>query len=188
MQTMLRSASSFAATQLASSRLRLLFPAATAAASRSACRPMTVLSKESGIEHRKENWSARKAATGRPVSPHVTVYSFPACALSSITTRVTGCMLSFGAAGLGLVELAGGGGAAAELMSCVGGGAAAGGFLVAAGTKFVVAFPLSYHFLGGLRHMVWDAKPEMLTNVDVERASYALVGASLLMGGAAAVV
>ena len=48
--------------------------------------------------------------TGRPLSPHVTIYSFPIAALSSITNRVTGVALSLGAAGLGAAELLGGSG------------------------------------------------------------------------------
>ena len=43
--------------------------------------------------------------TGRPVSPHVTIYAMPITAISSITNRVTGCALSVGCAGLGLAEL-----------------------------------------------------------------------------------
>lgn len=152
-----------------------------------AARGMTVLSKESGEEFRKQNYSSRMDATRRPVSPHVTIYSFPACALSSITTRVTGCTLSFGAAGLGLAEIFGGNGAALEVMSTIGSGAVGGG-LVVAGAKFAVAFPFVYHYLGGLRHLVWDNKPEMLTNIGVEKASYALLGASVLISGVAIVV
>ena len=122
-----------------------------------------------------------ESQTQRPVSPHVTIYSFPVCALSSITTRVTGCALSFGGAGLGLVEIIGGNGAALELMSTIGGG----GVMIAGVAKFSVAFPFIYHYLGGLRHLVWDNSPEMLTNVDVEKASYALVGSSVLLSGIA---
>jgi succinate dehydrogenase (ubiquinone) cytochrome b560 subunit len=147
-------------------------------------RSMTILSKESKEEFKKENYSARMAATARPVSPHVTIYAFPACALSSITTRVTGCALSFGSVGLGAVEILGGNGAALELMSALGGANVA----IAAGAKFVVAFPLVYHYLGGLRHVVWDNNPEMLSNVDVEKTSYLLVGTSLLVSGAAVFV
>lgn len=56
-----------------------------------------------------------------------------------------------------------------------------GGALVAAGAKFAVAFPLVYHYLGGVRHFIWDSKPDLLTNVDVEKASYGLVGASVFI-------
>ena len=124
------------------------------------------------------------AKTQRPVSPHVTIYSFPICALASITTRVTGCALSFGAAGIGILEIVGGNGAALTVMSDIGNS----GLLLSSGAKFAVSFPLVYHYLGGLRHLVWDNAPEMLTNMDVEKTSYGLIGASLLVSGAAVVV
>jgi succinate dehydrogenase (ubiquinone) cytochrome b560 subunit len=124
------------------------------------------------------------AKTRRPVSPHVTIYSFPICALSSITTRVTGCTLSFGAAGLGLFEIFGGNGSALSLMSDIGNS----GLVLSSGAKFAVAFPIMYHYLGGLRHLVWDNAPEMLTNVDVEKASYGLIGMSVLVSGVAVVL
>ena len=82
-----------------------------------------------------------ESQTQRPVSPHVTIYSFPVCALSSITTRVTGCALSFGGAGLGLVEIIGGNGAALELMSTIG----SSGLMIGGLAKFSVAFPFIYH-------------------------------------------
>ncbi|KAL3773913.1 hypothetical protein ACHAW5_006484 [Stephanodiscus triporus] len=151
---------------------------------RQSSRSMTILSKESKEVFKKENYSARMAATARPVSPHVTIYAFPACALSSITTRVTGCALSFGSAGLGMVEILGGNGAALDLMSTVGSANVA----IVAGAKFAVAFPIVYHYLGGLRHIIWDNNPEMLSNVDVEKASYVLVGTSLLLSGVAVFV
>eukprot|EP00956_Cyclotella_meneghiniana_P039549 scaffold173911_cov69-Cyclotella_meneghiniana.AAC.1 len=149
-----------------------------------AFRTMTILSKESGEEFKKQNYSSRMAKTSRPVSPHVTIYSFPIAALTSITTRVTGCALSFGCAGLGVVEIFGGSGAALSLMQDIGGS----GALLAAGAKFSVAFPLVYHYLGGLRHFVWDNKPDLLTNVDVEKASYGLVGGSVVISTIAMVL
>ena len=63
-----------------------------------------------------------------------------------------------------------------------------GGAVVVAGAKFSVAFPFVYHDLGGLRHLVWDNSPEMLTIVDVEKASYALIGASVLLSSVAMVL
>eukprot|EP00571_Detonula_confervacea_P006809 CAMPEP_0172315432 /NCGR_PEP_ID=MMETSP1058-20130122/25168_1 /TAXON_ID=83371 /ORGANISM="Detonula confervacea, Strain CCMP 353" /LENGTH=170 /DNA_ID=CAMNT_0013029509 /DNA_START=78 /DNA_END=590 /DNA_ORIENTATION=- len=150
-------------------------------------RSMTILSSESKEDFKKQNYSSRMAASHRPVSPHVTIYSFPVCALSSITTRVTGCLLSFGSAGLGLVEIFGGNGAALDVMSSIGSAEVGGGVLVA-GAKFSVAFPFIYHYLGGCRHLVWDNSPEMLTNLGVEKASYVLVGASLLLSSAAVFV
>lgn len=69
--------------------------------------------------------------TGRPVSPHVTIYAFPVGAISSITNRVTGVALSFGAAGLGAIEIVAGSGSSLELMQTIG----SQGFVVAAGAK-----------------------------------------------------
>ena len=59
--------------------------------------------------------------------------------------------------------------------------------LIGTVAKFGVAFPLSYHYLGGVRHLVWDRMPEQtLTNELVEQSSYALIGtAGILSAGLA---
>lgn len=115
------------------------------------------------------------------MSPHVTIYAFPIAAVSSITNRVTGVALSVGCAGLGAIELVGGSGTALHVMQLVG----SSGTILAAGAKFSVAFPITYHYLGALRHIAWDSKPDMLTNVDVEKASYYLFGASTVLSAGA---
>ncbi len=52
--------------------------------------------------------------------------------------------------------------------------------------KFGVAFPLVYHYLGGIRHMVWDKAPDSLTNEEVQKSSVALIaGASVVSAGLA---
>jgi len=140
-------------------------------------RGMTILSKQSGEEYKKQNYSERMARTGRPVSPHLTIYSFPVGALSSITNRVTGVALTFGAAGVGAIELLGGSGAAAGLLQDIG----SSGALVGCTAKFAVAFPCVYHYIGAIRHLAWDNRPELLENTDVEKASIALFGSSLLI-------
>lgn len=140
-------------------------------------RAMTVLSKESGEEYKKMTYTTRMKKTGRPVSPHVTIYAFPAAALSSITNRVTGCALSFGAAGLGAIEIVAGSGSSLELMQFIG----SQGFVIAAGAKFCVTFPIVYHYFGAVRHVAWDYVPEYLENSDVEKSSYALFGASTVI-------
>lgn len=118
--------------------------------------------------------------TGRPVSPHVTIYAFPITALSSITNRATGMALSFGCVGLGAVEILGGSGAAMGLMESIG----SSHMLIAAPAKFCVAFPLVYHYFGAVRHMLWDKNPEMLTTEDASKSSYALFGGSVVVSGA----
>jgi len=141
-------------------------------------RPMTVLSKESAEEYKKQNYTERMNRTGRPVSPHVTIYALPVAAVASITTRITGVMLSFGAFGIGGLDLVAGPGASLEVMQTLG----SSGFLVAAPAKFAVAFPLVYHSLGALRHFVWDYFPDKyLNNVDVAKSSVALFGSAGVM-------
>lgn len=47
----------------------------------------------SGTDPSKGAYTARMEKTGRPISPHVTIYAFPMAAISSITNRVTGVAL-----------------------------------------------------------------------------------------------
>lgn len=118
----------------------------------------------------QESYTERMVKTGRPVSPHVTVYRFPIVAISSIANRVTGVMLSVGVAGIGALTLAG-----ADTSSLM---QALGATPVAPVFKFAVAFPLVYHYFGGVRHIMWDLQPDRLTNEDVSKSSYLLFGAS----------
>ncbi|KAG7374176.1 succinate dehydrogenase, cytochrome b556 subunit [Nitzschia inconspicua] len=138
---------------------------------------MTVLSKESAEEYKKENYTARMKKTGRPVSPHVTIYAFPVGAISSITNRVTGCALSFGAFGLAGLDLLGGAGTSLELMQTIG----SQGFLITAPAKFAVTFTVVYHYFGAIRHFAWDYFPDLLNNVDVPKSSWALLGGSTVI-------
>jgi hypothetical protein len=56
--------------------------------------------RRSFAEAAKMPYSERMAKLGRPVSPHVTIYAFPVVALSSITVRVTGVLLTIGTTGI----------------------------------------------------------------------------------------
>ena len=124
---------------------------------------------------KKPTYSETQIARGRPVSPHVTIYAFPVVAISSITVRITGMLLTAGVsgvAGLSLVhpELAAG------VLTDIGNSA------IGPAAKFCVAFPLIYHWFGGLRHTVWDKMPEYVNNQAVEKSSYAVFAAGV--GGA----
>mmetsp|Transcript_21537 Transcript_21537/g.62746 ORF Transcript_21537/g.62746 Transcript_21537/m.62746 type:complete len:108 (-) Transcript_21537:370-693(-) len=89
-------------------------------------------------------------------------------ALSSITVRITGCLLSVGTAGVAVASLA-----HPDLAALV---AAVAGSSLAPLAKFSVSFPLLYHYLGAVRHAVWDSKPETVQNGFTEQSSYALFG------------
>ena len=50
-----------------------------------------------------------------------------------------------------------------------------GSSFVGPAAKFAVTFPLVYHYIGGMRHLVWDSNPEMLTNEQVETSSWVVL-------------
>ncbi|GMI05668.1 hypothetical protein TrRE_jg10723 [Triparma retinervis] len=139
---------------------------------------MTVISSKSAEEYKKQNYTERMDKKGMPVSPHVMIYSFPVVALSSITVRITGVCLWLGVGGIAAHSLAGGD--PALLMASIGDSPVLGPL-----GKLSVAFPLSYHFLGGVRHAYWDQTPEAVTNEQVEKASYAVAGGSAVLTGIA---
>jgi succinate dehydrogenase / fumarate reductase cytochrome b subunit len=89
--------------------------------------------------------------TGRPLSPHLSIYRWPITMVLSILHRMTGVAMS-----LGLVVLA------AWLMQAAAGPEAYLGFTTAmstlVGKLFLVAwsFAFFFHAANGIRHLVWD--------------------------------
>eukprot|EP00466_Bigelowiella_natans_P019180 jgi/Bigna1/52072/estExt_Genewise1Plus.C_50106 len=119
--------------------------------------------------------NVRTLAT-RPTSPDVKIYKFPVAALSSITNRITGVLLSIGCAGVG---------AAAITIDCnvpviIDSIKTSAPVLVPA-MKLCVGFPLVYHYLGGVRHLVWDYTLKGLDISSMEQSSYALFGGSAVI-------
>jgi succinate dehydrogenase (ubiquinone) cytochrome b560 subunit len=63
-------------------------------------------------------------------------------------------------------------------------------------TKLVISFPLVYHYLGGMRHFVWDLhkignqadKTSLLETPRVEQSSQILLGASVALSLLAAIL
>jgi succinate dehydrogenase (ubiquinone) cytochrome b560 subunit len=55
-------------------------------------------------------------------------------------------------------------------------------------SKFAVAFSVTYHYMGAVRHMYWDNKPEALENENVTKLSYAIIGASTLVSSGIAML
>ena len=121
------------------------------------------------------SYSQRMAATGRPISPHVTIYAFPTIAISSITVRITGVALTIGTSAIAATTLLKGD---TFTQGCTEAIANSNAAPVA---KFAVAFPLTYHYLGGIRHAVWDLTAKGFTNQQMLLSSYALFGASGLI-------
>ena len=116
-----------------------------------------------------------------PVSPHLTIYSFPLSALSSITVRVTGVALYGGIMLMGGLEVFGVSAAdfAVDNMQ-------ASPYLPM--YKTIITFPLAYHYLGGVRHAYWDRVPESVTNEGVERSCWAVFAGTAVAVGVGVVV
>mmetsp|Transcript_1867 Transcript_1867/g.4216 ORF Transcript_1867/g.4216 Transcript_1867/m.4216 type:complete len:216 (-) Transcript_1867:840-1487(-) len=114
------------------------------------------------------------------VGPH---YKMPVTALSSITNRVTGCVLTGAVTGLGLVGLTGDATVAIDsFKSCYP--------ALVIPAKLGITFPLVYHYLGGLRHLFWDTSKignqtdkSFLDKDQVETSSNVLFGASIAVSG-----
>lgn len=122
----------------------------------------------------------------RPVSPHVFEldkptqfhYKMPWGAVSSIANRGTGVALSAGFTIAGYVALTGDITAFIYALKAYP--------LVMFPLKTMVAFPVIYHYIGGLRHFVWDLqhignqtdKNDMLETPKVELSSQIILGAS----------
>lgn len=128
----------------------------------------------------------------RPVSPHVTIYKFPLPALTSITTRATGVGLGIGLSllysrahtnshvsgsiGIATAALFGN----CDIPSMVHSFQQSAPILVPV-AKAVVAFPLVFHSLAGIRHMYWDKTASHLDLASVELSSQILTGSSIVL-------
>lgn len=121
------------------------------------------------------SYSERMNATGRPVSPALTIYRFPTIAISSITVRITGVLLTLGAGGTGVMALLGGVDAPGAFASSLAASSAA------PVAKFAVGFSLIYHYLGACRHTVWDKTAKGFSNLQMLQSSYALMGVSTVL-------
>lgn len=102
------------------------------------------------------------------LSPHVTIYKFPVTAVSSIANRATGMTLSGAFVTGGLACLFGQEHQLIEYKNIC---------------EPFILFSGVYHTLGGVRHLIWDKYPGLLTKTAVARSSYGLIGGSVLLSG-----
>ncbi|XP_020827717.1 succinate dehydrogenase cytochrome b560 subunit, mitochondrial isoform X1 [Phascolarctos cinereus] len=89
----------------------------------------------------------------RPLSPHITIYSWSLPMMMSITHRGTGIALSAGVSlfGLAALLLPGNFEGHLELVKSLGLGPT-----LIHSAKFALVFPFMYHTWNGIRHLVWD--------------------------------
>lgn len=60
--------------------------------------------------------------------------------------------------------------------------AALGASMIGPVVKFSVVFPVAYHYIAGVRHYMWDKKPETLTNDQCEQSSKIIMPAGVAIG------
>ncbi|KAL3139965.1 hypothetical protein ABBQ38_004252 [Trebouxia sp. C0009 RCD-2024] len=124
----------------------------------------------------------------RPISPHVFEidgksmhYKMPINAISSITNRATGVALTVGIGAAGAIALVG------DLPAAVEAFTASYPSLVYP-AKAVITWPLFYHYLGGVRHIIWEKhrmgkqaeKKSYLENEAVNKSSRFIFATSIV--------
>ena len=105
------------------------------------------------------------------VSPHVEIYKFPITALSSITNRATGLYLTGTFIGVGLSGLTN-----YNLLNFYENL----DFVPKKFLDYSLLFCGSYHTFGGIRHIIWDKNPNLLTNISVHKSSQILFISTIL--------
>jgi len=111
------------------------------------------------------------------MSPHITIYSFPLPAIMSITNRVTGGLWSgvIAAAGIGALMYPGD---SAAFLSMIKALDIPIWILVPA--KCALVWPLVYHTINGIRHLVWDFSRGLHLK-PIYISGYLIFGASLIL-------
>ncbi|XP_016049934.1 succinate dehydrogenase cytochrome b560 subunit, mitochondrial isoform X2 [Erinaceus europaeus] len=110
--------------------------------------PMGTTAKEE-----MERFWNKNTSSNRPLSPHITIYSWSLPMAMSICHRGTGMALSAGVSlfGLSALLLPGNFEGHLDLVKAL---CLAPALIHTA--KFGLAFPLMYHIWNGIRHLIWD--------------------------------
>ncbi|KAJ8921712.1 hypothetical protein NQ315_010622 [Exocentrus adspersus] len=137
-------------------------------------RPVTLKAKPA-LSEKEEGHDERNMRLKRPQSPHLTIYAPQLTSMLSITHRFTGMALSAYAIalGLGAVVLPESIPHYIEELEC----AEIGSSCISA-IKFILAFPITYHFWNGIRHLLWDAG-KFLTIREVYITGYVMLALAI---------
>ncbi|XP_028034043.1 succinate dehydrogenase cytochrome b560 subunit, mitochondrial-like [Bombyx mandarina] len=123
---------------------------------------------------KEEHHDVRNAKLNRPLSPHLTIYSFQLTAVLSITHRATGMMLTTYASALGIGALVSQNDISHYITMIEGLNLSPATLFLA---KVIIAAPLGYHFANGIRHLYWDTA-KGLSIKEVYSTGYAMLGAA----------
>lgn len=151
------------------------------AATSARCVSMKVVPKP---QESTETYDDRNIRLGREMSPHLTIYRFQLPAVLSITHRGTGLALAGYASALGIGALV----CPQDISSYV---TMLEGLQLSASTltvaKFILAYPMAYHTVNGVRHLIWDTG-KFLKMSEVYSTGYAMLGVSLVVAGILAAI
>ncbi|XP_038047940.1 succinate dehydrogenase cytochrome b560 subunit, mitochondrial-like [Patiria miniata] len=148
------------------------------------CMTKRVTATVSTWKDEQNKFLEKNATLKRPMSPHITIYSFPLTALLSGSHRFTGLGIYAGLAAFGVsVNLLPGDLASnlALVKSLSYGPALI--FL----TKLYVTWPFCYHYINGIRHMIWDTGRGMDLK-SMYSTGYAVLGSSIVIALAIAML
>ncbi|XP_050312165.1 succinate dehydrogenase cytochrome b560 subunit, mitochondrial-like [Anthonomus grandis grandis] len=123
------------------------------------------------VAEKHESHDEKNMRLGRPQSPHLTIYKPQLTAILSISHRATGMVLTGYLVALSMaalylpcpIEFY------IEQLKCMEIGA-----LPMFALKFFFAFPLTYHFFNGIRHLLWDTA-RFLTIKEVYATGYTML-------------
>lgn len=103
------------------------------------------------LEHgRLGSYSDRQRALGRPLSPYLSIYKQPITAVSSISNRISAVALGTGMATASMLVVVSPNGDLRPLIMRAQDSTP----YFAPVAKFLLAWPLTYHWLAGVRHTV----------------------------------
>ncbi|KAF5273417.1 hypothetical protein FQA39_LY07434 [Lamprigera yunnana] len=123
-----------------------------------------------------ENYDLHNMQLHRPQSPHLSIYAVELHSTVSITHRFTGVAVTVYSVALGTSALV----LPNKLpyyLEALQAAHISPTLLLAA--KFVLAFPFTYHFFNGIRHLIWDTG-RFLTMPGVYTTAYVMLACTFL--------
>ncbi|KAK6468562.1 succinate dehydrogenase cytochrome b560 subunit [Huso huso] len=123
-----------------------------------------------------QKFTDKNSRLARPLSPHITIYSWSVPMMMSITHRGTGVGLSAGVAvfAVSALVLPGDFASYLNLIQSLSLGPA-----LICTAKFGLAFPVAFHSFNGIRHLMWDLG-KGFRMPEVYRSGYAVIALSVL--------
>lgn len=113
------------------------------------CGPMSTMQAYKQME---EFW-AKNRKLNRPLSPHLRIYKPELPMMTSLAHRVTGISMALAVTGASWFFLLAPGDFT-HYLNFVASLQLGPAIIIAA--KYIIAFPVSYHYLNGIRHLAWD--------------------------------